>query len=429
MCGSCHTIDLPVVDQKPAGHNLEQLTYLEWLNSSYQNEFGQGANAQTCQDCHMRSSYSNSAGTLKVDAIQQPFASVEDDRYPATEHRAPADKIQVRFRDKGFVRHQFQGLNVPLLEMFSQFMTTAEPKSEKGLPYNEVLGVRQNDYMLGVNADLPNAIDAFVQQAQSTTAAIKIDRGGIENGKLIANVTVTNNTGHRFPSGVGFRRAFIEFQAIDSRNGEVVWASGRTNELGIIVDQNQEPLPSEFFDRYQDESGKSRQHYQPHYYDQAGQTITRQDQVQIFEELMQDSNGNFTTSFIRRDTPVKDNRLLPLGWTAKGPDPSLSGYFLEATYPHAVGDDGHYQDGSGTSVVTYEVPLNGIDPASLTLTATIYHQSIPPYYLKMRFDEAPDYPATKRLYYLASNLNTSGTPIANWKLKIVSSSSPPTAVR
>jgi hypothetical protein len=47
----------------------------------------------------------------------------------------------------------------------------------------------------------------------------------------------------------------------------------------------------------------------------------------------------------------------------------------------------------------------------------------------MRFDEAPDYPATKRLYYLTSNLNTAGTPIENWKLKIVSSSSPATVPR
>jgi hypothetical protein len=427
MCGSCHTINLPVVDQKPMGHNLEQLTYLEWLNSSYQNEFGQSAQAQTCQDCHMRTSYRNSAGTLKVPLIQQPFASVEDDNYPATEHRAPADKIQVRFRETGFVRHQLQGLNVPLLEMISQFMTA--PKTNPGLPYNEVLGLRQNDYMLTVNADLPNAIDAFVEQAQNSTASIAVTPVAVEKDKLVAQVTVTNKTGHRFPSGVGFRRAFIEFQVIDDRTGETVWASGRTNELGIIVDEKNQPLPSEFFDRYQDESGNSRQHYQPHYYDQPGHTITRQDQVQIFEELIQDADGNFTTSFIRRDTPVKDNRLLPLGWTAQGPDPSLSGVFLDATHPHAVGNDSHYKDGSGTSVVTYEVPLNGMDPAALTLTATIYHQSIPPYYLKMRFDQAPDYPATKRLYYLTSNLNTSGTPMENWKLKIVSGSSSATSTR
>jgi hypothetical protein len=428
MCGSCHTINLPVVDQKPIGHNLEQLTYLEWLNSSFQNEFGQNPKAQTCQDCHMRGSYRNAAGTLNVPSIQQPIATIEDDQYPAVEHRLPDDKIQVRFRDKGFVRHQLQGLNLPLLEMFSQLMQESK-SGEKIFPYNEVLGVRQNDYMLTVNADLPNAIDAFVEQAQNTTADIAIAPVSSDKDKLIANVTVTNKTGHRFPSGVGFRRAFIEFQAIDDRTGKTVWASGRTNELGIIVDENGKPLPSEFFEPRTGELADTRQVYQPHYYDQAGHTITRQDQVQVFEELMLDDDGNFTTSFIRRDTAIKDNRLLPLGWTEQGPDPSLSGEFLKATHPHGTGDDKHYKDGSGTSVVTYEVPLAGLDPAALTLTATIYYQSIPPYYLKMRFEQAPDYPATKRLYYLASNLNTVGTPMENWKFQVVSTRVPATTAR
>jgi mono/diheme cytochrome c family protein len=425
MCGSCHTINLPVVDQKPIGHNLEQLTYLEWLNSSYQNEFGHNPKAQTCQDCHMRNSYRNSAGTMEVPLIQQPIATVQDDQYPAVEHRAAADKVQVRFRDTGFVRHQLQGLNVPLLEMFLQFMKDDQAPADKSLPYNEVLGVRQTDYMLGVNADLPNAIDAFVEQAQNSTADLAITPISVDKDKLVASVTVTNKTGHRFPSGVGFRRAFIEFQVVDKGSGKTVWASGRTNELGIIVDENNKPLPSEFFEpASQPEPGQPRQSYQPHYYDQGGHTITRQDQVQIFEELMLDAEGNFTTSFIRRDTPIKDNRLLPLGWSEQGPDPSLSGYFLEATHPIATGDDTHYKNGSGTSVVTYEVPLNGVDPSALTLTATIYYQSIPPYYLKMRFEQAPDYPATQRLYYLTSNLNTTGTAIENWKFKIVSNSIP-----
>jgi mono/diheme cytochrome c family protein len=428
VCGSCHTINLPVVDEKPAGHNLEQLTYLEWLNSSFQNEFGQNPKAQTCQDCHMRSSYRNAADTLAVALIQQPIATVQDDQYPAVEHRLPGDKVQVRFRDSGFVRHQFQGLNLPLLEMFSQFMTDSK-SGEKNFPSNEVLGVRQNDFMLTVNADLPNAIDAFVEQAQNTTATIAIAPVSTSNGKLVANVTVTNQTGHRFPSGVGFRRAFLEFQVHDNNTGKTLWASGRTNDLGIIVDENGKPLPSEFFEPRANPSGETRQVYQPHYSDQPGHTITRQDQVQIFEELMLDAEGNFTTSFIRRDTAVKDNRLLPLGWTTQGPDPSLSGEFLKATYPHGTGDDPHYKDGSGTSVVTYEVPLDGIDPAAVTLTATLFYQSIPPYYLKMRFEEAPDYPATKRLYYLASNLNTAKTPLENWKFKIISATAPATSTR
>lgn len=421
MCGSCHTINLPVVDQEPMGHNLEQLTYLEWLNSSYQNEFGANPKAQTCQDCHMANSYSNAAGTLKVPLIQQPIATVQDDQYPAAEHRADADKIRVRFRESGFVRHQLQGLNIPLLEMFAQFMKDYKPSPDKNFPYNEVLGVRQNDYMLTVNADLPNAIDAFVEQARNSTADIAVT-STVRQNKLVANVTVTNKTGHRFPSGVGFRRAFIELEVIDTRSGKTMWASGRTNELGIIVDQNGKPLPSEFFDKYRDQNNQWQQAFQPHYYDKPGHVITRQEQAQIFEELIKDADGNFTTSFIRRDTPIKDNRLLPLGWTLKGPDPSLSGEFLKATYPHATGDDTHFKDGSGTSVVTYEIPLQGLDARFLRVKATLYHQTIPPYYLKMRFDQAPDYPATRRLYYLTSNLKTSGTAIENWKLRIASHS-------
>ena len=70
--------------------------------------------------------------------------------------------------------------------------------------------------------------------------------------------------------------------------------------------------------------------------------------------------------------------------------------------------------------MTYDVHLPGIEPEAVNLTATLYYQSIPPYYLKMRFEEAPDYPATKRLYYLASNLKTAGTHLENWKFKIVS---------
>ena len=82
-------------------------------------------------------------------------------------------------------------------------------------------------------------------------------------------------------------------------------------------------------------------------------------------------------------------------------------------------------DGSGTSVVRYEVPLSalpkGIDPAKLTMKATLYYQSIPPYYLMQRFEQAPNAPATQRLLYLTSRLDTTGTPIENWKLLIASS--------
>jgi hypothetical protein len=55
---------------------------------------------------------------------------------------------------------------------------------------------------------------------------------------------------------------------------------------------------------------------------------------------------------------------------------------------------------------------------NVSVTATLYYQSIPPYYLHDRFSQAPDAPATQRLYYLTSNLQTKETPIENWKLQV-----------
>src|SRR4029079_9298098 len=175
MCGNCHTINLPLMDNADADVNkphLEQLTYLEWLNSGYQNEVGANSKAQTCQDCHMPAKYSNSKGTLNIPLIQQPIAFIEDTQYPQTGNRLPDEKIRVRFRDKGFARHQFQGLNVTLLEMFRQFM---QPYKSNGtnILANVVLGVRQNDYMSGLD-DLSTAVDAFVQQAQNSTAEVSV---------------------------------------------------------------------------------------------------------------------------------------------------------------------------------------------------------------------------------------------------------------
>ena len=402
----------------------------------------------------METKYSNSSGTLKVPLIKQPIAFIEDDQYPQTGNRLPADKIKVRFRDKGFARHQLQGLNVSLLEMFRQYMF---PYNSNGVQSaNAILGVRQNDYMSGLD-DLATAIDAFVEQAQSATADVTLSPVSVSNDKLIANVMVTNKTGHRLPSGVGFRRAFLELLVTDNTTGQVVWCSGCTNELGVITNggsSQSERLPSELFDVYKDGSkpanhdyptpcnanylpGINPQYYQPHYFwDEekgTGAAITRQDQVQIYEELNLNNQCALTTSFIRRDYQLKDNRLLPLGWTSTGPlrpdkTPIIPADFLHETFPVKVGNDPAYANGSGTNVVRYEVSLpKGLNPNNLTVKATLYYQSIPPYYLNDRFKQAPNEPATQRLYYLTSNLQTKGTAIENWKFQITSDSQTVTA--
>jgi Cytochrome P460 len=428
LCGNCHTINLPVMDQKPYGHSLEQVTYLEWLNSQYQTDFSPGPNAKSCQDCHMSTSYANAQNKVDVKVIQTAFADVQDDTYPAAENTAPFDQIRARFRDKGFVRHQLQGLNIFLLEMFNQFMT---PDASTPPNYsNDILGVRKSDYMSSLDNDLQNAISNFVQAAQYETATIEVSQPTIQGQSLAAEVTVTNKTGHRFPSGVGFRRAFLEFDVIDTRvidpktrQPKIVWASGRTNEAGFIVDNEGNVLETE----YVGTAGHKKGPFQPHFYGKQ-HPITSAKQVQIYEELVRDSNGDFTTSFIRRNKIPKDNRLLPKGWTAKGPAPnSFSGEFLHSTFPEGeAADDPVYLNGSGASVVRYEIPMSqlpkGIDSSKLTVKAALYYQSIPPYYLMQRFEQAPDAPGTQRLFYLTSRLNTRGTPIENWRLMIASSS-------
>jgi hypothetical protein len=145
--------------------------------------------------------------------------------------------------------------------------------------------------------------------------------------------------------------------------------------------------------------------------------------VQIYEELNLNIQCAMTTNFVRRDYQLKDNRLLPFGWTRTGPlrpdkTPYIPEDYLHETLPIKVGGDPAYADGSGTNVVRYEVPLAGLNAKDLTVEATLYYQSIPPYWLNDRFRQAPNEPATQRLYYLTSNLQTKGTPIENWKLKI-----------
>jgi hypothetical protein len=410
LCGSCHTIDLPVLDGQPGQMSIEQATYLEWLNSQYQTEFGlPGPNARSCQGCHMPDGYHSAKKGLDVPRLRQKIAIIGDETYPEAEHRVPVEDITVRVRQEGFRRHEFLGLNVFLLEMFRQFY--------------DLLGVRTPDYMSGATTGLPDAIDNVAQQARERTATVVASARATGPQQIEADVAVTNLAGHRLPSGVGFRRAFLEVLVRDHR-GQVVWASGRTNRLGIIVDGRGEILSSEFFSEYVDAQGEVQQHHQPHH-----EVIIEQDQVQIYEELTKNSDGKFTTNFTRRFAIVKDNRLLPIGWTEHGPDPSLNGRFLEATHAEgSAADDPDYRDGLGTDRLIYRMALPaGVDASTCIVQVTLYYQATPPYYLGQRFRAAPDGDATKRLYYLAANLKLDGTPAESWKLPIVSTTAAVTA--
>ncbi len=411
LCTSCHSIDLPVVDS-PAkihpivpvmAHDVEQNTYVEWVNSRFQTEYKPLKGAKSCQDCHMPASVANPALDVSVPAIQTRIALVEDDTYPQAEQLAPLDDITVRWRTSGFRRHELLGLNAFLLRTFQ-----TNP---------DALGVRLGDYMSGSTTDLHDAIGFVLQQARQQTATVDL-RARVENGMLLADVGVANLTGHRFPSGVGFRRAFVELRVTDP-DDHVVFDSGGTNANGEILGADGKPLPSERFARLPD----GRQAYQPHYDEQ--HPVASADQAEIFEELVQDKAGDFTESFIRRDRVFKDNRLLPQGWRANGPPGiTLPARWLEATRPVNVHHDPRYADGSGRAVVAYRVPLRtAVDPARLRVEATLWYESWNPHFRHERTTGSG--PAATRLRALLANLRLDQTPdLSDWKLRIASAEGP-----
>lgn len=262
--------------------------------------------------------------------------------------------------------------------------------------FTELLGFSAVD-PYGYNGStlaLLTGADESLKLAQQETATVQVKSVARTAGNLEALVSITNHAGHKFPSGVNFRRAFLEFAVLDA-NGTVLWASGRTNNLGVIVDEKDTPLDTEF----------SKVKWQPHY-----ETITQQDQVQIYEERNANQHNQLTTSFLDLFFDVKDNRLLPQGWSLTLPNTD----FMQ---PVGINDDPRYADGSGSDEITYRVPLSALGPSATPVRARLYYQSIPPYYLRDRFTIANGN-ETQRLYYLTSHLATQGSPIENWKLLI-----------
>ena len=396
LCGSCHTVILPVFDSrgqpvrdesgKPKEFH-EQMTYPEWQNSVYQNErepINREA-ARTCQDCHMQKKFLDRPLLFRV-------ANIEDATYPYADYRAPDKELNLRVRDQ-FSRHTLIGLNQFGLMMFQQFPG--------------ILGIRTADYMYeeGV-VGLQTSQNSSSDLAKNETAKIEVTSLNEDSKYLEASVRVENLAGHGFPSGVGFRRAFLTFEVLDAA-GRVLWASGRTNNVGAIVKGlSEEVLPTEFF--Y--DTATRKQVFQPHY-----EVISDESQAQIYEEVIADPEGRITTSFTALNQPLKNNRLLPKGWRADGP-------YAEFTAPHGDAEhDPEYVNKSGATGadrIIYRIPLDRARAAA-SVRVTLNYQAIPPFYLRDRFTIGKGI-ETQRLAYLTSHLNVAQSPIEGWKLPIVS---------
>lgn len=429
ICGSCHSVVLPVFDgnkpwvrpgEKKPEIIIEQATYPEWVFSDFRDG---GATPQSCQNCHMATTYPGFPETLasKIASIQ------EASNMPEAENRRPESEIDLKTRSP-FARHTLVGLNV-FFNLFAQ-------------QFPDILGIRIQDPMLGGRgvAPLQTTYNSMIQQADTATARVSVNGLKVDHRALVADVQVENLAGHKLPSGVGFRRAFLTFEVLDA-SGNPVWVSGRAAPTGELVDPAGRPLPGEFFWKSgcTPMTAKEQQgFFQPHY-----EVITGQDQVQIYQELVKDPRGKLTTSFLSLADEVKDNRLLPRGWNPSlelaereglGSPKLPAADLVERVLPDLPdGRGGHVKDpwyepkskgglGGGGDALTYAIPLadlGGAQPAGVRVT--LYYQAIPPFYLQDRFCTAPEKPDTSRLFFLAGHVNLEGTRAEGWKLQVVSS--------
>jgi hypothetical protein len=308
ICAPCHTLLTEPFDLQgnPIGTTfIEQATYHEWLNSTYNEQ------NVACQTCHMP-------------RLEEPV--VISANYLFLEGRSP------------YGLHEMVGGNAHMLKL-----------------------MRDNRQALGIDADpedFEETIAATLRLLQLQTLDMNLLMEDFAEDTARFTLRLRNKAGHKFPSGYPSRRAFVEFIAVTSQ-GDTLFHSGKMD--------GQYGLP--------DEDG----HFEPHY-----QVITSPQQVQIYEMIITDVEGNFTTILERAYSTVKDNRLPPQGFTT-----GHAAYDTTRIVGHALQDPDfnreNGQEGSGTDAVRYHIPLNGYE-GYISVIANVYYQSLPPRWMAPMFE-------------------------------------------
>ncbi len=448
QCGTCHTVHLPVLwapkGEKPIiiADTYEQTTYPEWLFSAYRTgnaaflpkgtllPGGAGETPRSCADCHMEShSEDGTPFVSKIASIQ------ERTNMPEAAYTLDAEDIDLQ-QHSGFARHTLVGLNLFLVKMAEQF--------------NHILGIPLQDPMLttkGVNG-LERTAEKMIENAKIHTANISIIKPNISHQALEVDVRIDNLAGHKFPSGVSFRRAFIEFEVL-SQDGVSLWHSGGTDKFGILTDSTDKPLDGELW--YDNSCNKivDQNSYQPHY-----QVITKPEQVQIYQEVKLnpgnpekviglpscehdapvEASANLTTSFLSICHTAKDNRLQPAGLLPFNSRVAIAEKLglinnnqaeklAIETGSEGVGSDPDYVTGGGDTI-RYRIALTELPQTPYSVRATLHYQATPPFFLQDRFCNGEG-ANRDRLFHIARLLETEGTAIEDWKFELVSTGEVP----
>jgi cytochrome c551/c552 len=265
VCATCHTLYTKAIGPggKEVGVLPEQMPYPEWLHSDFKDK-------QSCQSCHM----------------------------PVVNEPVRITRVLGIPRD-GLARHIFVAANFFMQRMLDR--------------YRDDLSVVAQPQELTAAADRTTAF------LQAKTATIAVSAPEVRNGRVEADVTVVNLSGHKFPSAFPSRRAWLHVTVRDNGN-RVVFESGALHPDGSI-EGNDNDLDPKRFERHYSE-------------------IRSADQVQIYEDILQDENGHVTTGLLQAVTYAKDNRLLPRGFDKATADKDIAVHG-EAAQDPAFTDAGH----------------------------------------------------------------------------------------
>jgi hypothetical protein len=183
------------------------------------------------------------------------------------------------------------------------------------------------------------------EQLSENTAALTLNDLTMTDGSLEAEIQVDVFTGHKFPTSIPTRRAWLHFVVSDS-SGQVIFESGKQNPDGSIQGNAADMDPLAF---------------EPHY-----ELITQPDQVQIYEGIMQNSDGEVTYTLLRAASFAKDNRLLPVGADKENLPADIAVYGLAAQDADFIG---------GADLVRYQVDTSGYE-GPFTVSVELLYETL-----------------------------------------------------
>jgi hypothetical protein len=359
-CTLCHQIEeeglgdpesfsgnFPIDTERPRGERLiygpfppveEPATLMQDVSDFLPVEGPQTLRSELCATCHtLYTPYVDEEGEVagtfpeQVPYLEWQHSDYADDTSCQDCHMPPAEgAVDIASTGGGpprspFAQHLFIGGNTYVLKMLWAF--------------GEEIGVTAS------SDHFASKVEQTLDQLQDRTATVSVDNVSVADARLAFDVAVQTRTGHKFPSGFPARRAWLHVTVADGA-GTIVFESGAVATDGAIAGNDNDVDPAT---------------YEPHY-----EEITAEDQVQIYEPILENVSGEMTTGLIQAMGYRKDNRLLPSGF-----DKGSAGNDF-AVYGGAAEDDDFV---GGGDTVRYRVDLGEAD-GELTVTIELLYQSI-----------------------------------------------------